>query len=152
MVWVGEATANFSMEYMHYNRGRMKFRPNYQVKEKHTHPLFEWGDPFLAVYDLVLIRLNQSIRVSSANSICLPGSLMKTQMIPSDLRESESEGDSLPKAKPPAKPTPGPQKLSQQPKKPSPAPQKPKEKSDLKPKSPKKGSKLRSKLEVTQQN
>ena len=67
MVFVGKATASLS------HNDQLKFRPNYQVMELHTHPHFDMEAFFLThMYDLALIKLNQTI--IAGKSICLPES------------------------------------------------------------------------------
>ena len=54
------------------DEGRFKFRPNYQVKELHVHPFYELRNVFTQMYDLGMIKLNQSISAYTEKSICLP--------------------------------------------------------------------------------
>ena len=75
MVWVGEATANFTMDHLLYNQGKLKFRPNFRVREQHIHLRFDMenvSDTF--IYDIAMIKLNQTIKAGTGKSICLPES------------------------------------------------------------------------------
>ena len=75
MVFVGEDTANLNIPF------QLKFRPNYQVTELHTNPNFNKQSLFRTyIYDVALIKLNQSIRAGPEKSICLPES--KTALDP----------------------------------------------------------------------